>query len=101
MAPRERRHPAGTMTPRERRVIAFGNLWITIFGGRDSCVTVRPGVSHMHHQMGQPSPAESLLPQTRGRNQPLERIGDEVDWERFAMLVDEVYSADEGQPTSS
>ena len=55
----------------------------------------------MHHQMGQPSPAESLLPQTRGRNQPLERIGDEVDWERFAMLVDEVYSADEGQPTSS
>ena len=42
----------------------------------------------MHRQMGQPSLAESLLPRTLGRNERLERIGEEVDWERFAVLVD-------------
>ena len=34
----------------------------------------------MHRQMGQPSLAESLLPRTLGRNERLERIGEEVDW---------------------
>ena len=29
----------------------------------------------------------------------LERIGEEVDWERFAFLVEGVYSADEGRPS--
>ena len=33
----------------------------------------------MHREMSQPSLAESLLPQTLGRNERLERIGDEVD----------------------
>ena len=37
----------------------------------------------MHRQMGQTSLAESLLPQSLGRNERLERIGEEVDWERF------------------
>ena len=29
----------------------------------------------------------------------MERIGEEVDWERFAMLVEGIYSADEGRPS--
>ena len=33
------------------------------------------------------------------RNEGLERIGDEVDWERFAALVDGVYSEGEGRPS--
>ena len=49
----------------------------------------------MHRQMGQPSLAESLLPQTLGRNERLDRIAEEVDWDRFALLVDGIYSADE------
>ena len=53
----------------------------------------------MHRQMGQPSLAESLLPQSLGKNERLERIAEEVDWDRFALLVDEVYSADEGRPS--
>lgn len=53
----------------------------------------------MHRQLGQPSLAESLLSQTLGRNERLERIGDEVDWERFAALVKGVYSAREGRPS--
>ena len=53
----------------------------------------------MHRQMGQPSLAESLLPQTLGRNERLERIGGEFDWERFATLVDGIYSAGEGRPS--
>ena len=53
----------------------------------------------MHRQMGQTSLAESLLPQSLGRNERLERIGEEVDWERFAFLVGGVYSADEGRPS--
>ena len=53
----------------------------------------------MHRQMGQTSLAESLLPQSLGRNERLERIGEEVDWERFAFLVEGVYSADEGRPS--
>lgn len=53
----------------------------------------------MHRQMGQPSLAESLLPQTLGRNERLERIGEEVDWERFAVLVEGIYSAGEGRPS--
>ena len=53
----------------------------------------------MHREIGQPSLAESLLSQTLGRNQRLERIGDAVDWDRFASLVDGVYSAEEGRPS--
>ncbi len=53
----------------------------------------------MHRQIGQPSLAETLLPETLGRNERLERVGEEVDWERFAMLVEGIYSADEGRPS--
>ena len=53
----------------------------------------------MHREIGQPSLAESLLPQTLGKNQRLERIDDAVDWGRFASLVDGVYSAEEGRPS--
>ena len=53
----------------------------------------------MHRQIGQPSLAETLLPETLGRNERLERIGEEVNWERFAMLVEGIYSADEGRPS--
>ena len=53
----------------------------------------------MHRQMGQPSLAETLLPETLGRNERLERIGEEIDWDRFAVLVDGIYSADEGRPS--
>ena len=53
----------------------------------------------MHRQMGQPSLAESLLPQALGRNERLERIGEEVDWERLVLLVEGVYSAGEGRPS--
>ncbi len=53
----------------------------------------------MHRQIGQPSLVETLLPETLGRNERLERIGEEVDWERFAMLVEGIYSADEGRPS--
>ena len=51
----------------------------------------------MHRDMGQPSLAESLLPETLGNNQRLERIDDAVDWERFGGLVAGVYSACEGR----
>lgn len=53
----------------------------------------------MHRQMGQPSLAESLLPQTLGRNERLERIADEFDWDRFASLVEDIYSCGEGRPS--
>ena len=44
----------------------------------------------MHRHMGQPSLAESLLPQTLGRNERLER---------FASLVEEIYSSVGGRPS--
>ena len=53
----------------------------------------------MHRQMGQPSLVESLLPPTLGRNERLERIADEFDWERFALLVEGIYSSGEGRPS--
>ena len=53
----------------------------------------------MHRQMGQPSLAESLLPQTLGRNERLERIADEFDWDRFDSLVEDIYSSGEGRPS--
>ena len=53
----------------------------------------------MHRDMGQPSLAESLLPETLGNNQRLERIDDAVDWGRFGGLVTGVYSACEGRPS--
>ncbi len=37
----------------------------------------------MHREMGRPSLAESLLPETLGQNVGLERIDDAVDWDRF------------------
>ena len=53
----------------------------------------------MHREMGQPSLAESLLPETLGQNERLERIDEAVDWERFGRLVAGVYSAREGRPS--
>lgn len=53
----------------------------------------------MHREMGQPSLAESLLPQTLGRNERLERIDEMIDWKRLGQLVSEVYSAREGRPS--
>ena len=52
----------------------------------------------MHRDMGQSSLAESLLPETLGNNERLERIDDAVDWGRFGRLVAGVYSACEGRP---
>ena len=37
--------------------------------------------------MSQPSLAESLLPQTPGRNERLERIDEMIDWGRLDQLV--------------
>ena len=53
----------------------------------------------MPRDMGQPSLAESLLPETLGNTQRLERIDDAVDWRRFGRLVEGVYSACEGRPS--
>ncbi len=53
----------------------------------------------MHREMGQPSLAESLLPQTLGRNERLERIDAMIDWEWLGRLVSRVYSAREGRPS--
>ena len=53
----------------------------------------------MHRNMGHPSLAETLLPEGLGRNRRLERIDEEVDWERFAVLVEGIYSAGEGRPS--
>ena len=53
----------------------------------------------MHRQMGQPSLVESFLPGTLGRNERLERIGREIEWGGFDVLVADVYSAPEGRPS--
>ena len=53
----------------------------------------------MHRDMGQSSLAESLLPETLGNNERLERIDDAVEWGRFGRLVAGVYSACEGRPS--
>ena len=53
----------------------------------------------MHRRMGSPSLAETLLPEGLGRNRRLERIDEEVDWEKFAGLVEGIYSACEGRPS--
>ena len=53
----------------------------------------------MHRQMGQPSLLDSLLPGTLGRNERLERIGREIEWDGFDALVAGVYSAPEGRPS--
>ena len=53
----------------------------------------------MHREMGQPSLVESLLPQTLGRNERLERIDTMIDWERLGQLVSRVYSARQGRPS--
>ncbi len=52
----------------------------------------------MHRQMGHPSIEETLLPESLGKNRRLERIGEEEDWEKFAMLVEGIYFAAEGRP---
>ena len=51
--------------------------------------------------MGQPSLVDSLLPGTLGRNERLERIGREIEWDGFDVLVAGVYSAPEGRPIES
>ena len=48
--------------------------------------------------MGQPSLVDSLLPEKLGRNARLERIGREIDWGRFAVLVDNVFPVPEVGP---
>ena len=53
----------------------------------------------MHRRIGQPSLAESLLPDSLGRNKRLDRIGHEVNWDRMAKLVEGIYSAREGRPS--
>ena len=53
----------------------------------------------MHREMAQPSLVESLLPETLGRNERLERIDEVVDWQRLGCLVSGVYSAREGRPS--
>ena len=55
----------------------------------------------MHREMGRPSLAELLLPETLGQNVRLERIDKAVDWDRFSELVAGVYSAGEGRPQLS
>ena len=49
----------------------------------------------MHRDMGQPSLAESLLPETLR----LERIAEAFDWDRFGRLLARVHSAVEGRPS--
>ena len=39
----------------------------------------------MHRDMGQPSLVESLLPETLGHNERLERIAEAFDWDRFVV----------------
>ncbi len=39
------------------------------------------------------------MPQTLGMNGSLERIDEEVDWEKFDTLVEGIYSAEEGRPS--
>ena len=53
----------------------------------------------MHRDMGQPSLAESLLPETLGHNERLERIAEAFDWDRFGRLLARVHSAVEGRPS--
>ena len=53
----------------------------------------------MHRQMGHPSIEETLLPESLGKNRRLEQIGEEEDWEKFAMLVEGIYSAAKGRPS--
>ena len=47
-------------------------------------------------QMVQPSLSESLLPSTLERNERLQQIREETNRERFSLLVDRGYSANEG-----
>jgi IS5 family transposase len=53
----------------------------------------------MHRDMGQPSLAESLLPETLGHNERLELIAEAFDWDRFGRLLARVHSAQEGRPS--
>ena len=52
----------------------------------------------MHRQMGHPSLVETLLPEGLGRNRRLERIDEEVEWEKFAILVEGIYAAGRDGP---
>ena len=40
----------------------------------------------MHRELGQPSLAESLLPEGLGSNHQLERINDAVDWGKVQQV---------------
>ena len=52
----------------------------------------------MHREMGQPSLA-SLLPETLGHSERLERIAEAFDWDRFGRVLARVHSALEGRPS--
>lgn len=53
----------------------------------------------MHRRMGRASLVEAFLPESLGRNRSLERIDEEVEWDKFAALVEGIYSASEGRPS--
>ena len=54
----------------------------------------------MHREMGQPSLAESLLPETLGHNERLERIAEAFDWDRFGRLLARVTQLRKGDPAT-
>ena len=53
----------------------------------------------MQREMGRPSLAEFLLPETLGHNERLERIDAAVDWERLGKVVSGIYASAEGRPS--
>ena len=53
----------------------------------------------MHRDMGQPSLAESLLPETLGHASAWNGIAEAFDWDRFGRLLARVHSAQEGRPS--
>ena len=53
----------------------------------------------MQREMGRPSLAEALLPETLGQNERLERIAAAMDWERLGQVVAGIYASGEGRPS--
>ena len=53
----------------------------------------------MQREMGRPSLAEALLPETLGQNERLERIAAAMDWERLGQVVAGIYASSEGRPS--
>ena len=54
----------------------------------------------MHRDMGQPSLAESLLPETLGHNERLERIAEAFDWTGSAGCWQESTPLRKGDPAT-